>query len=286
MKLIVISGRSGSGKSTALHALEDEGYYCVDNLPASMLDRLPEDISSSHQAPRQIAVSIDVRNLPGALAQFPRLLKKLRNKQIECQVLFLDADSNTLIKRYSSTRRKHPLTNNDRSLAEALELETRLLAPVLSTTDIKIDTSPLSVHDVRKRIKALFCHGSQNNLTLLFQSFGFKHGVPVDSDMVFDVRCLPNPYWIEALRKYTGKDKPIQEFLEKEPDVIRMYDDIAHFINKWLPHFETGQRSYMNIAIGCTGGQHRSVYLTERLGQSFEKKRPSVQVRHRELTQA
>ncbi|MGI9275022.1 MAG: RNase adapter RapZ [Endozoicomonas sp.] len=284
MKLIIISGRSGSGKSSALHALEDQGYYCVDNLPASMLSDLPRTLKTSLQKLPQMAVSIDVRNLPGALEDFPDLLAELQRQGIKCEVVFLDADSDSLMKRYSSTRRKHPLSNDNVSLSEAIDLEKQLLAPVASEADIRIDTSPLSVHEIREQIRQRICGEDTQGMTLLIQSFGFKHGMPVDADFVFDVRCLPNPFWVEALRPHTGLEKPVQDFLAAEPMVSEMVEDLRCFIEKWLPRFESGQRSYMTIAIGCTGGQHRSVYISEQLGAWFSQHFERLQVRHRELS--
>ncbi len=291
MKLVIISGRSGSGKSSALHALEDEGFYCVDNLPASMLSQLPDTLkdshNSSHNAPHKsspkMAVSIDVRNLPGALENFDELVTTLEKKNIECQVIYLDAGTENLMKRYSSTRRKHPLSDNNTSLKEAIERETALLAPVLASANIHIDTSPMSVHEIRELVREQVCGDSSKTMTVMFQSFGFKHGIPSDADFIFDVRCLPNPFWVESLRMYTGRDKPVQAFLEKETDVQAMKNDIIQFVEKWLPKFESGQRSYMTVAIGCTGGQHRSVYICQSLGDEFRNKLGHVQVRHREL---
>ncbi|MDD7805429.1 MAG: RNase adapter RapZ [Endozoicomonas sp. (ex Botrylloides leachii)] len=286
MKLVIISGRSGSGKSSALHALEDEGYYCADNIPVSILDQLPITLKKTHKTPPAMAVSIDVRNVPGAMESFPSVLKQLREQQIDCKVIFLDADSNTLLKRYSSTRRRHPLTNDNCSLAEAIDYEVQLLAPVQSHATVKIDTSPLSVHQIRERMRAE-CTGSgakERKITLLIQSFGFKHGVPIDADFVFDTRCLPNPFWVESLRGYSGLEKPIHDFLAAEAEVSDMFNDISSFITRWLPRFESGQRTYMTIAIGCTGGQHRSVYLAETLGKSLKSQLTNkIQVRHREL---
>lgn len=284
MKLIIISGRSGSGKSSALHALEDEGFYCVDNLPASMLKDLPQNLETGLGEPPRMAVSIDVRNVPGALEHFPGLLDKLKQQGIDCQVVFLEADSDSLMKRYSSTRRKHPLSNDQTSLIEAINLEKTLLAPVAAQADIRLDTSPLSVHEIRQQVLQRVCGESNKSMTLLIQSFGFKHGMPVDADYVFDVRCLPNPFWVEQLRPYTGQDKPVQDFLAAEPMVSEMFDDLRHYIEKWLPRFESGQRSYMTISIGCTGGQHRSVYISEKLGEWFSERLDCVQVRHRELS--
>ncbi|WP_245673304.1 RNase adapter RapZ [Endozoicomonas ascidiicola] len=191
MKLIIISGRSGSGKSSVLNTLEDEGFYCVDNLPVSLLSQLPGTLKSHSQEPPKMAVSIDIRNLPGALNTFPELIKTLKNQGIDCQVLYLDTDSEKLVSRYSSTRRKHPLSNDQISLREAIEQEQTLLKPVLVSADLKIDTTPLSVHQVRDLIKQTFCTDSKNAMTVLFQSFGFKNGIPSDADYIFDVRCLP-----------------------------------------------------------------------------------------------
>ncbi|USE38237.1 RNase adapter RapZ [Endozoicomonas sp. SCSIO W0465] len=283
MKLIIISGRSGSGKSSALHTLEDEGFYCVDNLPASMLSQLPDTLKGHHSKPPRMAVSIDVRNLPGALNNFPDLLASLRQKGIDCQVLYLDTDSEKLVSRYSATRRKHPLSNEQTSLREAIALEKNLLIPVVIEADLKIDTTSLSVHQMRDMIRQAFCDDQKREMTVLFQSFGFKNGIPSDADFIFDVRCLPNPFWDESLRGYTGLEQPVIDFLKDEPQVIEMIEDIRVFIEKWLPRFESAQRSYMTIAIGCTGGQHRSVYIGKTLGTLFTSKLERVQVRHREL---
>ncbi|MRI34131.1 RNase adapter RapZ [Endozoicomonas sp. OPT23] len=284
MKLIIISGRSGSGKSSALHALEDEGFYCVDNLPASMLKDLPVSLKSGSDEPPKMAVSIDVRNVPGSLEHFPSLLANLKDQGINCQVVFLDADSNTLMKRYSSTRRKHPLSNDTTSLIEAINLEKQLLAPLAEEADIRIDTSPLSVHDIRQQICQRICGEAGKSMTLMIQSFGFKHGTPTDADFIFDVRCLPNPFWVESLRPYNGLEQPVQDFLSSEPEVNDMLDDLKAFAEKWVPRFESGQRSYLTIAIGCTGGQHRSVFISEYLGQWLKERFERVQVRHRELS--
>ncbi|MGB1270464.1 MAG: RNase adapter RapZ [Endozoicomonas sp.] len=299
MKLIIISGRSGSGKSSALHTLEDEGFYCVDNLPANMLSQLPDTLRAYHQdtlqessqessqegqsEPPGMAVSIDIRNVPGALEQFPGYLKDLNKRGIQCQVLYLDAGDEQLIKRYSSTRRKHPISDETTSLREAIRQEKRLLSPILAEADLRLDSSTLSVHQMRERVRLAVLGSAGNTMTVLFQSFGFKHGVPSDADFIFDVRCLPNPFWFESLRADTGLEQPVQDFMKNEPEVIDMLGDIRKFIEKWLPRFESAQRSYMTIAIGCTGGQHRSVYICKRLGEQFAGQLERVQVRHREL---
>ena len=283
MKLIIVSGRSGSGKSSVLNTLEDEGFYCVDNLPASLLSQLPDALASKGQESQNMAVSIDIRNLPGTLKNFPELIKSIKNQGVDCQVLYLDTDREKLVSRYSATRRKHPLSNSKVSLLEAIEKEKALLKPVLLSADLKIDTTPLSVHQIRDQIKQLFCSDSTNAMTVLFQSFGFKNGIPSDADYIFDVRCLPNPFWDESLRKFTGQDEPVINFLKNDPMVMEMLNDVATFVEKWLPRFESAQRSYMTIAIGCTGGQHRSVYICKTLGEYFADKLTRVQVRHREL---
>lgn len=283
MKLIIISGRSGSGKTSALHTFEDEGFYCVDNLPASMLSQLPDTLKGHHSEPPRIAVSIDVRNLPGALDNFSEFLASLRSKGIDCQVLYLDTDSEKLVSRYSSTRRKHPLSNDQVSLREAIEIEKKLLKPVQIEADLNIDTTPLSVHQIRDLIKQEYCGDENSGMAVLFQSFGFKNGVPSDADFIFDVRCLPNPFWDESLRSHTGLDEPVIDFLKDDLNVVDMVTDISTFVEKWLPRFESAQRCYMTIAVGCTGGKHRSVYICKTLGELFISKLDRVQVRHREL---
>lgn len=285
MELIIISGRSGSGKSSALHALEDEGFYCVDNLPATLLRQLPDALKETTRDgnPLRMAVSLDVRNIPGSLNNFPLLIKDLKHKGMECSVVYLDADSEKLVARYSATRRRHPLSGRTTSLREAIELENKMLRPVLVNADLKIDTTQLSVHQIRQQMRDSFCDSGSSQMTVLFQSFGFKNGVPSDADFIFDVRCLPNPFWVEQLKSYTGLQKPVIDFLKDDPSVMEMIADITEFVNKWVPRFESAQRSYMTVAIGCTGGQHRSVYISKVLGERFRKKLDKVQVRHREL---
>lgn len=284
-RLIVISGRSGSGKSAALHALEDQGLYCVDNLPADLLPNLINSLRNhlSEQRPK-IALSIDARNIPGALGGFPAIYRDItENQGIECDILFLDSDDTTLLKRYSSTRRRHPLSNEHYSLEEAIKHESILLEPIALLADLRIDTSTLSLHDLRSIIRQRVLGKQAHGLSLQLQSFGFKHGIPTDADYVFDVRCLPNPYWEEALRPFTGIDQPVINFLAGHPIVTRMVNDIYTFVVHWLPSFEAGNRSYMTIAIGCTGGQHRSVYICEALAQRFQQTQDNAQVRHREI---
>ncbi len=285
MKLIIVSGRSGSGKSTVLNALEDLGYNCIDNLPVGLLPALVEDVlagSHADQAPL-LAVGVDVRNLGGDLTRFPDILASLDSTSVDSEVIFLDATQVTLVKRFSETRRKHPLTNRERGLREALELESQLLRQIADVADLTIDTTHTSPMTLRELVRSRVVRRSRTSLSLLFISFGFKHGVPVDADFVFDVRCLPNPHWDAQLRNLTGRDAPVIRYLQEQPQVGDMFDDISGFLKRWLPQFEANHRSYMTVAIGCTGGQHRSVYLAERLADAFGGSNDNVLVRHREI---
>ena len=283
MKLTIISGRSGSGKSTVLHVLEDLGYYCIDNLPASLLPALANRISEDGNDLPLVAVSIDARNVSEDLEKVPEILTELKNTQISTQILFLDANSKTLLRRFNESRRKHPLSTETIGLKEAINFESDLLEHISLLASLTIDTSSMSLQTLRQTVKEQFLGNQSSATALLFQSFGFKHGVPVDADIVYDVRCLPNPYWDASLRSLTGLDKPVADFLGADAEVTEMLADISHFLVKWLPNFEANNRSYITIAVGCTGGQHRSVYLCERLSQAFAEKLANVQVRHREL---
>ena len=282
VSLVIISGRSGSGKSTALHVLEDMGYYCIDNLPVSLIKSLIERLDEAQTVGR-VAVSIDARNIADDLANFGEVMKQLNPESL--QIVFLDAASPTLVKRFSETRRKHPLSSGERDLKAALEYETELLDAIASMADLTIDTTGLTIHELRDLVRSRIT-GSRQGLALLFQSFAFKSGVPVDADYVFDVRCLPNPHWVPSLRALTGLDAPVQTFLAESPDVTNMQTDIEQFLKRWLPKFEENSRSYVTVAIGCTGGQHRSVFLADRLHLTFARDWKNVQVRHRELGHA
>lgn len=282
MKLVIVSGLSGSGKSIALHVIEDLEYYCIDNLPVSMLSALADEIISANHP--FVAVGIDARNIVTELEQFHDKLKELANKGIKSEVLFLSANDNTLIKRFSETRRKHPLSSRETPLNEAITQERNLLEPISSRADLHIDTSSTTVHQLRDLIKDRVSCADNTGISILFESFGFKHGVPNDVDFVFDVRCLPNPHWVPELRALTGKDEAVINYLNSHKDVNEMLSDISQFIEKWIPRFEADNRSYMTISIGCTGGQHRSVYFTERLAVTIKNKYSSVLVRHRELS--
>lgn len=284
MRLIIVSGRSGSGKSTALDVLEDNDFYCIDNLPAMLLPELAErTLLAAELVHPQIAVSIDARNAPNQLERFPELLAGLRERHIACDVLYLDADDETLLKRFSETRRRHPLTNESRSLAEAIRDEKVLLSPITDLADLTIDTSHLNLYQLRDSIKLRLLDKPEPGTAFLIESFGFKRGVPVDADVVFDIRCLPNPYWKPDLRAYCGLDQPIIEYLNEQTDVEEMYADIYAYLAKWLPRFAASNRAYVTVAIGCTGGQHRSVYMAQRLGESLRQELSNVQIRHRDV---
>jgi len=265
ISLIVISGRSDSGKSTALHVLEDIGFYCIDNLPVTLLPPLIERLSVQPH----VAVSIDARNIAEDLSQFPEILKDFDPLNVQTKVVYLDSSSAALVKRFSETRRKHPLSNEDRDLREALEYESELLEPISDLADLSTDTTSLSIHELRDLVRARVANIS-HELALLFQSFAFKNSVPVDADLVFDVRCLPNPHWKQNLRNLTGQDEAVRSFLEDQPDAIAMKNDILNYLEIWLPKFEANNRSYITVAIGCTGGQHRSVYLASKLYTHFQ----------------
>ena len=283
MKLTIISGRSGSGKSTVLHVLEDRGYYCIDNLPASLLPALADRISSDDTQLPNVAVSIDARNISADLQQAPEIISELQSREFHTEIIFLDANSQTLLKRFSESRRKHPLSNESTDLREAIDTESTLLEPISTIANLVIDTSNMSLHQLRDLVKDRLLEKTETSMALLFQSFGFKNGVPVDADLVYDVRCLPNPYWDTALRSLTGLDQGVADFLDSQDEVQEMINDIRDYIEKWLPKYESNNRSYITVAVGCTGGQHRSVYVSEKLGNYFASKIKNVQTRHRDL---
>ena len=284
MKLTIISGRSGSGKSTVLHILEDRGYYCIDNLPASLLPALADRISNGDAHLSDIAVSIDARNISADLQQAPEIISELQARELSTEIIFLDANSQTLLKRFSESRRKHPLSNESTDLREAIDIESALLESISMMANLVIDTSNMSLHQLRDLVKNRLLESSETNMALLFESFGFKNGVPVDADLVYDVRCLPNPYWDTALRSLTGLDADVAKFLDSQDEVQEMVDDIRAYLEKWLPRYESNNRSYITVAVGCTGGQHRSVYMGEKLRRFFSSKIKNVQIRHRDLS--
>jgi UPF0042 nucleotide-binding protein len=284
MRLVIVSGLSGSGKSVALRTLEDLGYYSIDNLPVFLLKELALGLTGiSDSAYSLTAVGIDARNTEQHLRELPDLIRHARVQGIECRVLFLEADTDTLIKRFSETRRKHPLTRVDRPLAEAIELERRLLEPIRAEAAAIIETTQTNVHELRSLVRERIAGNASPKAAILLQSFGFKNGIPHDVDFLFDVRCLPNPHWQPELRTLTGRDRAVAEFLEASPGVGEMRTDLIAFFDRWVPRFETDGRSYLTVAFGCTGGQHRSVYMAEELRRHFEAGGHSVMVRHRDL---
>lgn len=284
MRIVVVSGLSGAGKSIALETLEDLNYYCVDNLPVELLEPFAETVLRQSGSPSLCAVGIDARNFPEALENFPDTLATLRSHGLEVEILFLQASDAILLKRYSETRRPHPLSQGGVPLADAIQQERALLQPIADYAGLIIDTSHTNVHELRQLIRSRVANRPTGMVSLLFISFGFRNGVPDDADFVFDVRCLPNPHWEPRLRRLTGRDEAVAVFLAGQPGVQRMVSDLSNFLSYWLPRFEAGNRSYISVAVGCTGGQHRSVYIVETLARSFSQQRPSVMIRHRELS--
>lgn len=284
MRLVVVSGLSGSGKSVALNMLEDLDFYCVDNIPAGLLPGfIAYTVRTNEPAYRQTAVGVDARNRPEDVADVPRMVGDLRRSGIGCEVLFLRATNEVLLTRFSETRRRHPLSRAGLGLQEALEQEQRLLAPVANAADLTIDTSRLSVHELRELVRERVVERGGGGPSLLFQSFAYRHGVPDDADFVFDARALPNPYWDPALRDLTGRDAAVTAFLDRQEDVARFLGDLATFLERWLPSLVQSNRSYITVAVGCTGGQHRSVYLAERLAAHFNGRIGRALIRHRDL---
>ncbi|HHW78584.1 MAG TPA: RNase adapter RapZ [Xanthomonadaceae bacterium] len=283
MRIIIVSGLSGSGKTIALQTLEDLDYYCVDNLPFKLILPLAREILAARDTLPTVAVGVDARNLIDELNQFPATLAELRASELTVTVLFLQADDEILLKRYSETRRRHPLDLGSVPLREAIRRERHLLEPIVACADLIIDTSDTNIYQLRELLRARLHDKPREAMSLLFESFGFKNGVPADADFVFDVRCLPNPHWEPQLRPLTGLDPPVVEFLERQPEVPEMIADLRQLLEAWLPRFEASERSYLTVAIGCTGGQHRSVYIADALARHFSGVRDYVMVRHREL---
>ena len=278
MQIVLVSGLSGSGKSIAIAVLEDVGYYCVDNLPLAMLQPLVDYLKG--EGHERVAIAIDARS-GASFAQFPRIAETLREQGADLRVIFLEAKTLSLVKRFSETRRRHPLSSDTVSLQEAIQLEREMLSDIAPLAH-RIDTSDLSASALRLWIKDLIGQ-DRSRITLLFESFGFKHGIPLDADLVFDVRCLPNPHYVAELRPLTGRDQPVKDYLEASPNAMALLADIRGFVENWLPCFIRDHRAYLTVAIGCTGGQHRSVYFAETLATAF-REREQVLVRHRELS--
>ncbi len=284
MKLLIVSGLSGSGKSIALDTLEDCGFYCIDNLPFTLLeDFIRHVMLDDKKTYDKTAIGIDARNKTDALEKFSESLAYIRSQGIDCEVLYLQAEENVLLNRYSETRRKHPLSDENTPLLEALRTEKDMLRPVAKCADIVIDTSHTHYHQLREILKVQLGEGEQKQMIIQFLSFGFKYGLPLEADFVFDARCLPNPFWVNELREFTGKDQQIIDFLQKEDMVRQYFLDVRNFIERWVPRFEAENRSYLTVAIGCTGGRHRSVYLAEELTRHFKINNKNVIARHREL---
>lgn len=281
MQLIIVSGRSGSGKTIALRVLEDLGFYCVDNLPISLLPTLLHAVIEQYQ---KIAISIDVRNLPEHSEELLDSLNFLPTG-VEPEILFIDSDDNTLLKRFGETRRLHPLSQKELPLLEALQTEHKMLEPIMERATWRLDSSDLSLHQLSEQVTERVLGRADKKLIIVFQSFGFKYGLPKDADFVFDARILPNPHWQPELKLLTGLDADVQIFFRQEPLVTKFIYQLENFLDTWLPHFQRSNRSYLTIATGCTGGQHRSVYISQQLAQHFEQKAVKVQVRHRELKQ-
>lgn len=279
MEIIIISGRSGAGKSVALRALEDAGYYCVDNIPLDLLPQLTDILSQSQSS---VAISLDIRNIPNSANTLEQTLNTLQ-KYHQLKIIFLEADRGTLIRRYSDSRRLHPLSLKDLSLEAAIDEEYRYLEPLIQHANFIIDTTHLSTHTLAERLREFLRGNSDKELNIVVESFGFKYGIPLDADYVFDVRFLPNPHWDPTLRPMTGLDAPVAEFLNSHTQVNEFIYLTRNYIDTWLPMLEKNNRSYLTIAIGCTGGKHRSVYIAQQLGEYFQAKGKIVQIQHKSL---
>ncbi len=286
LRLIVVSGLSGSGKSVALHVLEDLGYYCIDNIPAALLKSAVHEVHSGEgPAAELLAVGVDARNRPQDLEALPGLIDDLRKLGVRTDIVFLHASDEVLLQRYSESRRRHPLAEHGVDLRKAINAEREILAHINNAADFIIDTSRTSIYELADAIHERVDRRKSESLSVLIESFGFKHRIPADADFVFDMRCLPNPYWKTDLRGLTGLDSAVVDFLEAEEAFIAMYEDIVGFLNRWIPRFEDAHRGYLTIAIGCTGGQHRSVHMTEKLAASLREHHEPVLTRHNNLAQ-
>ena len=284
MRLTIVSGLSGSGKSVALNMLEDLAFYCIDNVPATLLNSLVSEIIAT-QDPlyNNLAVGLDARNRATDLESLPDLIRSLQRQSVHCEIIFLHADTDILLKRYRETRRVHPLRSEGIDLRNAIERERELLGPVTYSADLVIDTTQTSVSELRELIGSRVGERETPGLSILIESFGYKHGLPVDADFVFDLRCLPNPYWDLSMRPLTGKDEKVIEYLESYDSVQRMHADILDFLQRRIPEYVEANRNYLTIGIGCTGGQHRSVYMVDKIAHSLSKDRNHVLARHSEV---
>ncbi|MEM9209222.1 MAG: RNase adapter RapZ [Pseudomonadota bacterium] len=284
MRLIIVSGLSGAGKTVGLHVLEDLGYYCIDNLPAALLNATLEQITDGDSSVDRIAVGVDARNPQRDIEALPAVVRQIRDTGVQTEMLFLQADDDVILKRFSESRRRHPLSGNGRELRDAIRKEREVLGQIINAADLIIDTNRMSVYElgdlIRERIDRRFAH----MLSILVESFGFKHGIPADVDFVFDLRCLPNPYWQPRLRPLTGLDAAVIDYLDNDELSQRMYQDILGFLRNWIPQYVGFDRGYLTIGIGCTGGQHRSVYMTEKLAAALREIHDPVLTRHSELS--
>lgn len=284
-RLIIVSGLSGSGKSVALHVLEDLGYYCIDNLPAALLLSAVDEVTSGdEQQASLLAVGIDARNRRQDLEALPTLIKEFRERDISTDVLFLRADDDVLLKRYSESRRRHPLAEQGSALRASIDAEREMLAEIASSADLIIDTSRTSIYDLSDTIRERVDRRETEAISVLIESFGFKNGIPADADFVFDLRCLPNPYWTIELRGLTGLNSEVRDFLDGHDNFAAMHGDILKFLKRWIPEYRHAHRGYLTIAIGCTGGQHRSVYMVDKLAASLAEMDEPVSTRHNEIS--
>ena len=283
-RLIIISGLSGAGKTVALNSLEDLDYYCIDNLPISLLNEISKQFSSHiSKYSNKYAIGIDARNPEQDIDNLPNTISTLESQEIEVSLVYLEANDDVLTNRFSETRRKHPLSSEKISLQKAIMLERQIMEKLSAIADIQIDTSFTLMHQLRDIVRERIAEAPLSSLSIQFTSFGYKHGVPRDADFVFDVRCLPNPYWETHLRSLSGKDKEVIEFLSKQDLVLEMVNKLQDFLERWIPEFEADNRSYLNVAIGCTGGHHRSVYIVETLAEYFLKQNKHVLINHRDI---
>ncbi len=277
MEVIIISGLSGSGKSIALNALEDNDFYCIDNLPVTLLSNISQHLNHEHQD--KVAISVDIRSID--IEKLPHVIKEIESLSIKTKLIYLESSTESIVRRFGETRRRHPLVNEKLSLSEAIEKERSMLAP-LAEIGYKIDTSNMSVNSLKKALNELI-QLKEDNLALQFSSFGYKFGIPLDADFIFDVRCLPNPYYESDLKDLTGIDKPVADFFQNYKEVDKMYKDINYFVSEWLTAFKNDQRHSLHVAIGCTGGKHRSVYITNKLFTHFSNPKSQVIIRHRDI---
>ena len=285
-RLIIVSGLSGSGKSIALHVLEDLGYYCIDNLPAALLESAVAEVTSSDDKHASlIAVGIDARNRRQDLATLPQLIDEFRKRDIATDVLFLQADDDVLLKRYSESHRRHPLAELGSALRAAIDAEREMLAELMNSADLIIDTSSTSIYELADTIRNRVDRRHVDTMSVLIESFGFKNGIPADADFVFDLRCLPNPYWTIELRGLTGLDEEVRNFLNAQEKFIGMFGDILAFLERWVPEYRNAHRGYLTVAIGCTGGQHRSVYMVDKLAAALREHGEPVTARHNEISE-